>query len=274
MKFKKKWLAFGAGCLVLAGLALGAGFVTTRTIVGPEPVADASGEDTIYMAFGSRPGWDENGMVQSADAVVIGTFTAHLGDKQESLGDSGLIFHYKDYELTVESTLYPDDLDTKLAVLVENGATGPAGQTVGGREDVPDWQDGEKMLLFLESMKDDEQHKEGVGRPVPNGFTKEVYYQVIIGGEYGKLVQDGDDWKDSNSQSTLSVQDINDSIENYKGANRPPVPEPTATPTPEEEPEPCHTTNRSRPKNLSLLRNRSQTTKLTRLRNLNRNLSK
>ena len=63
------------------------------------------------------------------------------------------------------------------------------------------------------------------------------YYQVIIGGEYGKLVQDGEDWKDSKNQSKLSVQDINEAIEKYKGANRP-------------------------------LRNRSQTTKLTRSRNL------
>lgn len=50
---------------------------------------------------------------------------------------------------------------------------------------------GDRVLLFLESLQDPK-FEIPPGRPVPEGFTEQNYYGVILSARYGKLVLSGD----------------------------------------------------------------------------------
>ena len=75
------------------------------------------------------------------------------------------------------------------------------------------------MLLFLENMAGPE-YTEGVGRPVPKGFTEQTYYRAIIGGFYAKLLQDGDKWEDSRHDKTATVDQIRAAVQRQKSGSR------------------------------------------------------
>ncbi len=88
---------------VLAGGILVAGCDNSQT-----PGAMTAQGNTVVTSLGSRPTWDVEDMVKLADAVVIGTFTQDLGDKQKpGSGAPYIYYHYKEYKLTVEEAHYP-----------------------------------------------------------------------------------------------------------------------------------------------------------------------
>ena len=87
----------------------------------------------------------------------------------------------------LQEVLYPEgDFQSEIAVLVEAGISG-SGVTVIQPEDVPSFREQERMLLFLESLEGPK-FSEGVGRPVPKGFSEKTYYQVVIDSLYGKML--------------------------------------------------------------------------------------
>ncbi len=196
------------------GLVAGCGNSQTPDVTNPQ-------RDTVVTSVGSRPGWDVEDMVKRADAVIIGTFTDDLGAKQEpGSGDPPYIYYdYKDYKLTVEDALYPKgDFPNELAVLVRTGISAPNAKVLQP-EDVPAFAQKEKMLLFLENLADPK-FAEGPGRPVPKGFTEKTYYRAIIGGFYGKLLQDGDKWEDSRSGKTVTVDQIRAAVQQHKSGSQ------------------------------------------------------
>jgi hypothetical protein len=83
-------------------------------------------------------------------------------------------------------------------------------------EEKPSFSSGERVLLFLESLQS-AKFQEPPGRPLPQGFTEQTYYQVIVSARYGKLIPAGDKWKDSRSDSEVTVQEIEQAIDRQKG---------------------------------------------------------
>ena len=189
----------------------------------PKAIAPTTVPGTQFVeVLGSLPSLDLEGMVEFTDAVVVGTLTADLGTKLHP-GDANDPPHYyvefKEYELTVERSLYPESgFPDKIALLIQVGAvSGNSLIQVIGDSDLPTFQDGEKVLLFVESLKDDDKFGHGIGRPVPEGFTKDTYYQVLMGSGFGKLTPDGDKWTDASSRKTVSIDDVLSAIESQKG---------------------------------------------------------
>ena len=174
--------------------------------------------ETVMRIFGTRPAWDVEDMVKQSDAVVIAMLSRDLGSKQQpGIGDPPTFnYKYKDYELTVEEVIYSrENLPKQIAVLVEDGLSAVDGSTVVGMDDIPALQVDERMLLFLESLEGPK-FSEGVGRPVPKGFTEKTYFQVIIGSQFAKLLPEGDKWKDTHSNQTFTVAQLRDAIDRQK----------------------------------------------------------
>ena len=200
-----------AGIFMLFLAALSAGCSTDGQTAGPT----VSEGETVVRIFGTRPNWDVEDMVKRSDAVAIGMISRDLGTKQQpGFGEPPQLYYkYKDYEFTVEEALHSTaDLPERIAILVEDGASAVDGSRVVGMGDIPTLQANERMLLFLESL---EGHKfsEGPGRPAPSGFTESAYFQVIIGSQFAKLLPEGDTWKDTRSNQTFTVAQLNNAID-------------------------------------------------------------
>ncbi len=219
MRIQKSRAMFAIAALFLTVL-VGGGLVAGCGN-SPTPEATTSQGDTVVFSAGSRPSWDVEDMVRRADAVVIGTFTDDLGNKQKPGGGNPpfIYYHYKDYKLTVKEALYPKEgFPGEIAVLVPTGISAPNATALQSK-DVPVFAQDEKMLLFLENMAGPE-YTEGVGRPVPKGFTEQTYYQAIIGGFYAKLLQDGGKWADSRHDKTATVDQIREAVQEHKSGSR------------------------------------------------------
>ncbi len=174
-----------------------------------------SEDETVVRVFGTRPSWDVEDMVKRSDAVVVGMISSELGEKQQpGVGEPPkLYYNYRDYEFTVEEVLYSNtDLPTRIAILIEDGASGVDGSRVVGMEDLPTLQANERILLFLESL-DAPKFSGGVGRPVPTGFTETTYFQVIIGSRFAKMLREGDEWKDARNGQKFTVGQLANAIE-------------------------------------------------------------
>ena len=204
-------LMIGIAVLVLA-------LASTACILNDDKLQRGSEADTVIALSGARPNWGVEDMVKRVDAVVIGTVKRELALKQAPGGDDDppLFYHqYKDYEVSVEEAIYPKaGLPENIAILVEAGAVASDSSiAIHGNDDVPSFFTEEKSLVFLESLKGDK-FSEGVGRPVPKGFTEDSYFQVIIGAGLGKLLPEGDKWEDSRTGEVITLDDIRDALEN------------------------------------------------------------
>ena len=178
--------------------------------------------ERVMRVFGTRPTWDVEDMVKRSDAVVIGMISRDLGDKQQpGIGEPPKLYYkHKDYELTVDEVLYSEnDLPMQIAILVEDGAFAVSGSRVVGVEDLPTLRANERMLLFLESLEGPK-FSEGVGRPVPEGFTESTYFQVIIGSKFAKLLPEGDEWKDARSNQKFTAEQLGNAIEQHIANSR------------------------------------------------------
>ena len=201
------------GVFMLFLAALGAGCSADGQTAAPT----VSEDETVVRVFGTRPSWDVEDMVKRSDAVVIGMISRELGDKQQpGIGEPPRLYYkYKDYELTVEEALHSKaDLPERIAILVEDGASAVDGSRVVGMNDIPTLQANERMLLFLESLEGPK-FSEGVGRPVPEGFTENTYFQVIIGSQFAKLLPEGDEWKDARSNQKFTVEQLANAIDRH-----------------------------------------------------------
>jgi hypothetical protein len=188
---------------------------------GEQPSADTDSGSRL-MVLGQKPTWDLEEMVERSDAVVIGTLTRDLGDKILTIGEPGdpdFDFVFKDYELTLERSIYPESgFPDTVAVLIEDGVRSLGDSAVSQRPGNPVFDLDEKMLLFLESLEGPE-FEEGAGRPVPKGFITKTYYQAIIAGSYGKLSEDGDKWTDAVSGETITIEQLESAIAEAKSVS-------------------------------------------------------
>ena len=176
---------------------------------------------TLMRVTGMLPGLDLEDMVRLSDAVVIGTFVEHIGTKRMpgEVDDPPRFYdEFKEYEMTIESSLYPESgIPDSIAVLVHTGVVGrDSSVKIVGSERPRNFLEGDKVLLFLESLNHDK-FGETVKHEVPKGFTIDDYYRVIMGASIGKLAPDGDKWTDTYSRKTVSIDDILSAIESQKG---------------------------------------------------------
>ena len=215
MRIHKIKVKFSAAAMFLAVL------VSAGAVVGcsDSEVADVAGpKDEIAVGVAqTRPSWDVEDMVKRSDAVVVGSFSADLGSKERAWpgGQLNISFKFKDYQFEVEEVLYPKgNFPSEIAVLVEAGISASDAAVIQP-EEVPAFQEQERMLLFLESLEGPE-FSEGAGRPVPKGFSEQTYYRVIIGNLYGKLLPEEDEWDDSRTGKTLTVDQIADAVQRHK----------------------------------------------------------
>lgn len=222
MKIHKVTLTLPVAAMILAVMAAVGTTIGCGGNHAPDELDNANGK-TVVGVDHTRPGWNVEDMVKRSDAVVIGSFTADLGDKQKTWGGSqsrlNINYDFKDYQLAVERVIYSKgDLESDIAVLVEAGISSP-GNKVLQPEDIPSFQADERMLLFLESLKDYDD-PDGVGRPVPKGFSENTYYRLIMGSLYGKLLADGDKWEDSITGKEVTVEQIADAVREYKDTSK------------------------------------------------------
>ena len=194
------------GLAILLTATLGAGCSSDQP-AAPE------GKSALWVG-GLRPGWDLEDMVKQSDAVVIGVVSDGLGTKLEPGGNNDPpLYHYEfeDFAFTVEEVLYPEngELPDRIAIMTEVGiTTASTDLTVSGGNDIPEFQIGERVLVFLDSLDDPVYAAEGVGRPVPKGFTESSYFQVVIGARYSKLSPNEGKWKDAVSKKVLERDEL------------------------------------------------------------------
>ena len=168
-------------------------------------------------SLGLNPSWNLEEMVARSDAIVIGMVSRELGSKEfpEPAGRGGeprYAWRFLDYELEVETVLKPRSLQSDvLALMIEAGIV-PAreGIDVSSNFEEPELAVGERILVFLEKIPDEE--SPGVPIVVPSGFDRERYYLVILSSNYSKLVPDGDLWRDVRSSSAVSSRDIQQKV--------------------------------------------------------------
>ena len=212
-RFNSRATIFCVGLLMLILTVLSAGCSAN----GQSAVPTASEGDTVVKVFGTRPKWDVEDMLKQSDAVVIGTVSRDLGAKQQpGTGEPPKLYYkYKDYEFMVEEVLNSKaSLPERIAILIEDGATAANGAKVVGLEDIPTIQNNERMLLFLESLEGPK-FTEGVGRPVPKGFTESTYFQLIIGSQFAKMLPEGDKWEDVRTGEAFTIMQLKDAIDRH-----------------------------------------------------------
>ncbi len=206
-----------AGAAILLIASLGLGCSTDHR----HHAADLQENSTMWVG-GIRPGWDVEGMVGQSDAIVVGVVSETLGGKREAGGRAEpprFYYEYIDFALTVEEVLHPANgqLPARIAVLTEAGISPGRGDiAVMGQNDIPDFQAGERVLLFLDSLEDPV-YADGVGRPVPEGFRDSSYFQVVIGGNYAKLTARDGKWEDGRSRATFTPEQLTTAIADYGG---------------------------------------------------------
>jgi hypothetical protein len=184
-------------------------------------VSNSSGR--MLQISGLLPNWDVDGMVQRADAVIIGAITKELGTKEipGSLETVQFAYVFNDYEVAVERFLYPSEISSQqIAILTQAGpASKDSSVQVVVGEEKPEFKAGERILLFLESLQDPK-FENTPGRPVPEGFTERNYYQVILSARYGKLVPADGKWRDSRTGIEVTVPEVEQAVDRQK-ANQP-----------------------------------------------------
>ena len=179
--------------------------------------SEGPGEERIVVeVLGLNPSWNLEEMVARSDAIVIGRVSRELGSKEfpEPVGggeEPRYAWKYLDYELEIETVLKPRSLQSDVLALMIGAGIVPAreGIEVAGLEH-PELAVGERILVFLESVKDEA--FTGVPHVVPSGFDRERYYLVILSSNYSKLVPDGDLWRDVRSQGVVSLRDIEEAV--------------------------------------------------------------
>ena len=177
------------------------------------------GKRTI-MVDGLLPGWDLEEMIRRSDAIAIGILRADLGHKTEPgpFGDPAT-YHYvfTDYKLEVERAFYPATLPEDIVVLAETGITpGSNDIIVVGFDGVPEYNIGERVILFMESLSSDSEFGDGASRPVPDGYAVDDYYLAIVGGPFGKLMRSGEKWEDSRTGESFTTNELASAIEEVK----------------------------------------------------------
>ena len=135
--------------------------------------------------------------------------------EQDSFDPPSFYYTFTDYELAVEQVLYSKaDLPDRIAILIETGyAPIDDKMAIAGLDDIPAFEVNERMLVFLYSLEDPE-FSPGVARPVPDGFAASNYFQVLIAGQYAKLLPDGSNWKDSRHERTFTTPQLTNAIQN------------------------------------------------------------
>ena len=183
------------------------------------PIFDADGKPMVHI-MGLLPDWDLEDMVQRSDAVAIGILQEDLGTKTEpgGLNDPPTYYYeFTDYKFTVETAFYPRTLPDQIAVLAETGAVpGNDNIFVQGHDGVPTFAVGERVILFMQSLEDEERFGDGASRPVPDGFTVDDYYIAIVGGVYGKIMRSGKKWEDSRTGKSFTTDKLASAIEEIK----------------------------------------------------------
>ncbi len=205
----------GVAILLVASLGLGCS-------TGHDHHAAALQDGSTMWVGGLRPSWDVVEMVGQSDAIVVGIVSETLGGKREAGGREDpprFYYEYIDFALAVEEVLHPANgqLPARIAVLTEAGISPGRGDiAVMEQNDIPDFQTGERVLLFLDSLEDSV-YAEGVGRPVPEGFRESSYFQVVIGGNFAKLTAQDGKWEDGRSRATFTPGQLNTAIADHGG---------------------------------------------------------
>lgn len=208
---------------VVVLLAALVGCSTGKSAHDPTPWYSGLDENkrTIMLA-GLLPDWDLKDMVERSDAIALGVIDAKIDIRTEPGGiNNPPTYHYEftNFKLTVEEAFYPKSLPDTLAVLAETGVR-PASDDiqVAGFEGTPSYLVGEHVLLFMESLADDQEFGDGASRPVPDGYTVSDYYLAVHGGNLGKIER-GDDgkWEDSRTGETFTTDKLKSTIEEVKG---------------------------------------------------------
>ena len=210
----------------LKGGVLGLAALPALAVVGCQngppdlPDRSSAGPELVVKVKGLSPDWDLNDMVKRSDAVVIGILDDVLDTKQEpdKTRDTPKFYYaFKDFKLTVEDALHPkDSLPPTIAVLAETGLTpGDSNIMVVNEASIPDYEVGERVLLFLRSL-DDPKHETGPGGQVPDGYDRSGYYITIVGALFGKMSPSKEEWADSRTGKVVSTSDIESAIERNK----------------------------------------------------------
>lgn len=219
MKNKISSLALAVSSFLLLAAVIGCSESSTpadHTEVAGLAAPDSAKE--LVRPHYTRPAWSVQEMVDLSDAVLIGSITRDLGGKtMDVAGQDDLDYKFKDYAFEVTEVLYPkidDGFPSTVAILVEDGmsSTDPNVKVITSDDD-PVFTEEQDILVFLESLASDELFSKGAGRPVPSGYTKNLYFQVLIGGKYGKLVKSKDKWVDGVSGLSVSRAEIDEAID-------------------------------------------------------------
>ncbi len=182
---------------------------------------EAKGANSVITVHGHLPNLSLKEMVAESDAVVIGTLDEELGTKLKHGGNEPrpkFYYQYKDFRLAVEDALYPKDtFPAEIAVLVETGiVSARENQSVRNDNSAPIYTRGEKVLLFLENLKDPK-FDTGPGRPVPRGYTPDNYYLGIVTASYGKMEPADGKWRDSRSGKSFTRGEAEQAIQGNTG---------------------------------------------------------
>ena len=185
-------------------------------------VACAATQNVLTVSHASMPDWDLDEMVERSDAVVVGTISRELASKGVPSGPpddlDSLVLIFTDYELEVQRYLYPPLASPRtIAIMGVGGETEHKGTLVSfGLDQEPQFEVGERVLLFLWHLPADAYDIEGYSIPV--GFTRDSYYDVLASRDYGKFVLAADNiGKDDQSGKSLAISDVEAVIERVKG---------------------------------------------------------
>jgi hypothetical protein len=181
-----------------------------------EATDEGASDDRVVASLGLCPDWNIDDMAKRSDAIIVGTVVAELGTKQDSgpyEDTSDLVNVYKDVQIDVERFIHPASATPESIAVLFNAridSTNKEGH-IHTFSPAPTLEVGDRVLLFLESLQGDK-FNNPPGRPIPAGYSVEEYYQVLISESYGKLIPDGDDWKDSRSDKEVKVSDIEQAV--------------------------------------------------------------
>ena len=199
--------------LIVVPLLLGLALALTGC-ASQQQAPSGAGETRVGQT-GSFPNWSVRETVEHADAVVIGTLEENLGSKGIPGKQTYYVTLFTDYKVVVEQVLYLRDgsAPTHLALLTRMGIVPTTvGSRVGEIDGFPTFQTGERVLLFLAKVSLEGEHS------VPQGFTSGEYYIPLVSVWYGKLLPQGSKWKDSRSGKTVTLSEIQKSIDTLKRA--------------------------------------------------------
>jgi hypothetical protein len=162
----------------------------------------------MLKVYESLPNWSLDEMVAHSDAVVVGTVVRKMGTKRSPNGYSAdYDYVFKDYELAVEQSVFPSGLPQRIAILTEAGiASNDSNLQVSRAVKGPEFEAGERVMVFLERVRSEVLNE--TGHSIPEGFTQETYYRVIVSAGYGKLSPTRGVWKDSRSRQEVTISEV------------------------------------------------------------------